>query len=60
MSLGVDDEPEEDPNVDPFVPQERIFSKYATMMYTSDNNGKSFHEFKDARYCSSCGEKVGL
>lgn len=58
MSIGQEEEPEEDPNVDPFIPQERIFSKYAAMMYTSDNNGKSFHEFKDARYCPSCGEKV--
>ena len=28
------------------------------MIYTSNNNGKSFYEFKDAAYCSSCGEKV--
>ncbi len=50
---------EDDPSADPFIVQERIFSKYAAMLYTSDN-GKSFHEFKDAKYCQSCGEKVSL
>ena len=45
--------------VDPFVPHEEIFNKFAAMLYTSDNNGKSFYEFKDARFCPSCGEKVG-
>ena len=47
----------DDPSADPFIVQERIFSKYAAMLYTSEN-GKAFHEFKDAKFCQSCGEKV--
>lgn len=43
---------------DPFIPQERVFSKYAAMLYTSNNTGKTFEEFKDAKYCASCGEKT--
>ncbi|XP_064630986.1 uncharacterized protein LOC135489527 isoform X2 [Lineus longissimus] len=49
---------EEEAQPDPFIPQERVFSKYAAMMYTSTNQGKTFHEFKDAKYCPSCGEKT--
>ena len=56
-----DDENDQDnPDRDPFIPQERVFAKYAAMLYTSDNNGKTFHEFKDAKYCASCGEKVSV
>lgn len=58
--LGGDEEDDENPNSDPFIPQERIFSKYAAMFYTSDNNGKTFQEFKDAKFCPSCGEKVDM
>lgn len=43
---------------DPFIPQERVFSKYAAMLYTSNNTGRTFEEFKDAKYCPSCGEKT--
>ncbi|ESO98340.1 hypothetical protein LOTGIDRAFT_159143 [Lottia gigantea] len=53
----IEDEPEQ-PMDDPFIPQERVFSKYAAMLYTSNNNGKSYDEFKEAKYCSSCGEKT--
>ena len=49
----------DDPSADPFIVQERVFSKYAAMMYSSEN-GKSFHEFKEAKYCQSCGEKVTI
>ncbi len=57
VSADMEEGAEDDPSADPFIVQERIFSKYAAMLYTSDN-GKSFHEFKDAKYCQSCGEKV--
>ena len=40
----------------PFIPQERILNKYAAMLYYSCNQGKNFHEFKDAKFCPSCGE----
>ena len=44
--------------IDPFTTQERILNKYSAMLYTSDNNGKTYFEFKDANFCSGCGEKV--
>ena len=47
-------------HADPFIPQERIMSKYAAMLYYSCNHGKNFHEFKDAKYCASCGETTLL
>ena len=53
---GTDDE--DNPAMDPFIAQERVFSKYAAMLYTSPDGGKVYHEFKDAKYCASCGEKV--
>lgn len=52
------DEEESQEVADPFVPQERVFSKYAAMVYASNNLGKTFEEFKDAKFCSSCGEKT--
>ncbi|XP_064602471.1 uncharacterized protein LOC135468255 [Liolophura sinensis] len=58
LSAGLDHEDEEDEMMDPFIPQERVFSKYAAMMYTSNNGGKTFHEFKEAHFCASCGEKT--
>ncbi|KAK3096071.1 hypothetical protein FSP39_022738 [Pinctada imbricata] len=58
LSAGLNEEEEEDPDMDPFIPQERVFSKYAAMLYTSNNQGKSFEEFKDAKFCTSCGEKT--
>lgn len=60
VSASIHEEESEDDagGMDPFVPQERIFSKYAAMLYSSDNNGRTYHEFKDAKYCSSCLEKV--
>ena len=57
LSAGLGDDEDEDES-DPFIPQERVFSKYAAMVYTSNNQGRSFEEFKDAKYCPSCGEKV--
>ncbi|WAR22337.1 hypothetical protein MAR_016311 [Mya arenaria] len=59
LSAGLGDDEDEDDS-DPFIPQERVFSKYAAMVYTSNNQGKSFEEFKDAKFCPSCGEKVEL
>lgn len=47
-------------HADPFIPHERIMSKYAAMMYYSCNHGKNFHEFKDAKFCPSCGETTLL
>ncbi|XP_041369445.1 uncharacterized protein LOC121383457 [Gigantopelta aegis] len=59
LSVGLgDDDDDDDAMVDPFIPQERVFSKYAVMAYTSNNQGKTFDEFKDAKYCPSCGEKT--
>ena len=60
LSAGLDIDDDEDDNaaLDPFIPQERVFCKYAAMFYTSNNGGKTFHEFKEAEYCPSCGEKV--
>ncbi|XP_060587658.1 uncharacterized protein LOC132743149 isoform X3 [Ruditapes philippinarum] len=57
LSAGLGDD-EDEADSDPFIPQERVFSKYAAMMYTSNNHGKSFEEFKEAKYCPSCGEKT--
>ncbi|KAK7110079.1 uncharacterized protein [Littorina saxatilis] len=55
---GLDEDEGQEEVVDPFIPQERVFSKYAAMLYTSNNIGKTFEEFKDAKYCASCGEKT--
>lgn len=61
MSAGLgDDNDDEDIEQDPFIPQERVFSKYAAMVYTSNNQGRSFEEVKGAKFCASCGEKVGF
>ncbi|XP_045189015.1 uncharacterized protein LOC123546637 isoform X2 [Mercenaria mercenaria] len=57
LSAGLGDD-EDEADSDPFIPQERVFSKYAAMMYTSNNQGRSFEEFKEAKYCPSCGEKT--
>lgn len=59
LSGGLEDEEEEE-NAFAFNVQERVFSKYACMIYTSDNNGKTFHEFKNSKYCPSCCEKVKI
>ncbi|XP_048745050.2 uncharacterized protein LOC125658046 isoform X3 [Ostrea edulis] len=56
--LNEDNDDDEGPDADPFIPQERVFSKYAAMLYTSNNQGRSFEEFKDAKFCPSCGEKT--
>ncbi|XP_078379085.1 uncharacterized protein LOC144662198 [Oculina patagonica] len=45
---------------DPFIAHERILSKYSAMMYYSCNQGKNYHEFKDAKFCASCGETTLL
>ncbi|XP_033757062.1 uncharacterized protein LOC117339522 isoform X1 [Pecten maximus] len=59
LSVGLHDtEGDEEGDADPFIPQERVFAKYAAMLYTSSNMGKSFDEFKDAKFCPSCGEKT--
>ena len=59
LSGDLYEEDEQPSSMDPFNPNERVFSKYAAMMYTS-SDGKTYHEFKDAKYCPSCGEKVPL
>ncbi|XP_022086611.1 uncharacterized protein LOC110977099 isoform X2 [Acanthaster planci] len=46
--------------MDPFVPQESILSKYSVMIYTTTNQRKTWHELKDAKFCTSCGEKTVL
>ncbi|XP_063435480.1 uncharacterized protein LOC134716413 isoform X3 [Mytilus trossulus] len=58
LSAGLGDEDEKNSEPDPFIPQEQVFSKYAAMVYTSSNNGKSFDTFKEADFCPSCGEKT--
>ncbi|XP_067657515.1 myosin-11-like [Haliotis asinina] len=58
LSAGLGENEMEETMTDPFIPQERVFSKYAAMIYTSNNTGKTFEEFKDAKYCPSCGEKT--
>ncbi|XP_059165212.1 uncharacterized protein LOC131947844 isoform X2 [Physella acuta] len=58
LSAGLEEGETSEPFADPFIPQERVFSKYAAMLYTSNNNGKTFEEFKDASFCASCGEKT--
>ncbi|XP_046362334.2 uncharacterized protein LOC124139364 [Haliotis rufescens] len=58
LSAGLGEGDMEETMTDPFIPQERVFSKYAAMIYTSNNTGKTFEEFKDAKYCPSCGEKT--
>lgn len=58
MWAGLDEDDGKHNTADPYIPQDRVFSKYAAMLYTSNNSGKTFEEFKDAKYCSSCGEKV--
>ncbi|KAK7494886.1 hypothetical protein BaRGS_00013765 [Batillaria attramentaria] len=55
---GLEEDEGQEEMADPFIPQERVFSKYAAMLYTSNNTGKTFEEFKDAKYCASCGEKT--
>ncbi|XP_065184895.1 uncharacterized protein LOC135815512 isoform X2 [Sycon ciliatum] len=42
------------------IPNESLISKYGAMMYTSTNQGKTFAQMKDSRFCSSCGEKTVL
>ncbi|XP_012934651.1 uncharacterized protein LOC101853915 [Aplysia californica] len=58
LFAGLEEEEITEEVADPFIPQERVFSKYAAMLYTSNNHGKTFEEFKDAKYCASCGEKT--
>ncbi|RUS88807.1 hypothetical protein EGW08_003437 [Elysia chlorotica] len=58
LSVGLEEEEISEEVADPFIPQERVFSKYAAMLYTTNNQGKTFEEFKDAKYCASCGEKT--
>ncbi|GFS07518.1 hypothetical protein ElyMa_002991200 [Elysia marginata] len=58
LSAGLEEEEISEEVADPFIPQERVFSKYAAMLYTTNNQGKTFEEFKDAKYCPSCGEKT--
>ncbi|CAL1530077.1 unnamed protein product [Lymnaea stagnalis] len=58
LSAGLEEEELSEAQADPFIPQERVFSKYAAMLYTSNNHGKTFEEFKEASFCASCGEKT--
>ena len=45
---------------DPFIPHEKIMSKYSATVYYSCSQGKNYHEFKDAKFCPSCGETTLL
>ncbi len=58
LSAGLDSRDDDEGGPDPFGVQERIFSKYAAMLYTSSNNGKTYHELQGSLYCDSCREKV--
>lgn len=44
--------------LNPLIPQEQTTSKYAAMMYTSNDGGRSFYGLKAAQHCSSCNQKV--
>ncbi|PAA84666.1 hypothetical protein BOX15_Mlig015929g4 [Macrostomum lignano] len=43
---------------DPFVVNERVFSKYSLMLFVSTNGGKTFSEFGGSNYCHQCFEKT--
>eukprot|EP00794_Sanderia_malayensis_P005469 gene5469-6153_t len=43
---------------DPFIPHENILSKYSAMIYTSCNEGKTFYEMPDTKFCESCAAKT--
>ncbi|KAI8789062.1 hypothetical protein BgiMline_000923 [Biomphalaria glabrata] len=58
LSAGLEVDDSLESHFDPFIAQEQIFSKYSAMLYTSNNQGKTFEELKDAKYCASCGEKT--
>lgn len=60
MSLDPADYTVEEYEEDQFIPHERIFSKYAVMLYYSQDAGKNFYIHQDCKYCESCHEKVGL
>ncbi|BFZ01755.1 hypothetical protein BsWGS_04794 [Bradybaena similaris] len=47
-----------DKGIDPFVPHETVFSKYAAVIYTSIDHGKTFEVLKEINFCLSCGEKT--
>ena len=42
---------------DQFAYQDRVFSKWACAMHTSQN-GTIWYECKQVKFCTNCGEKV--
>ncbi|XP_067940341.1 uncharacterized protein [Watersipora subatra] len=58
MSLDAGDYVDEDYESNPFIPHERIFSKYAAMLYYSQDGGKNYYIHQDCHYCDSCHEKT--
>jgi len=58
LSLEAGDYVDEEYTEDPFIPHERVFSKYAVMLYYSQDAGKTFYLHQDSKYCESCHEKV--
>ncbi|CAD5111049.1 DgyrCDS400 [Dimorphilus gyrociliatus] len=59
LTVGLVD-PEEVKKDDPFIANERVLGKYSAVIYTSDNEGKHFHELKGVDFCKNCGQKVVL
>lgn len=60
ISTNPDDYLEESYEEDPYIPHERIFSKYSMMLYYSQDAGKNYYIHQDCRYCESCHEKVAI
>ena len=58
MSLEAADYVDEEYESNPFIPHERMFSKYAVMLYYSQDAGKNYYIHQDCRYCESCHDKV--
>lgn len=42
----------------PLVAQLQILNKYAIMIWTSADGGKSFYPLKESQICTTCGEKI--
>lgn len=59
LSAGLEGDDEEEMD-DPFIAQERVFCKYAAMIYVSSNDGKSYEELKESKFCASCCEKTSI
>eukprot|EP00731_Ephydatia_muelleri_P020556 Em0013g283a len=42
----------------PLMAQLQILNKYAAMIWTSSDGGRSFYPLKESQLCATCGEKV--